>query len=255
MGIMNVVQATLILRNDLANSWILNNPTLAKGELGAEIDTGLLKLGDGISPFSELQYINVTPASLTQQLETKLNKVNPIVEGILTLNYSPINATDAVNKAYVDNAIHSASLLKREIVVELPPIASADENTIYMIRDSASFGPDHYKEYMLINNTWELIGDTSVNLDNYIPKPQTFISGNIPIFDTAGALIDSGFNPSEITIGIATETKIGGVLSSHDDNSISVMDNGKMTLNRVSTNNLFVPEEDELILMGGGALK
>ena len=54
----NSVKATLILRNDLAATWASRNPILAKGEIGAEIDTGLLKIGDGVSTFNNLNYIN-----------------------------------------------------------------------------------------------------------------------------------------------------------------------------------------------------
>ena len=54
----NSVRATLILRNDLASTWAVRNPILAKGEIGAEIDTGLLKMGDGTTAFNALPYIN-----------------------------------------------------------------------------------------------------------------------------------------------------------------------------------------------------
>jgi hypothetical protein len=55
----NNVRATLILRNDLAATWQTRNPILAKGEIGAEIDTGLLKIGDGSTAFNSLNYINL----------------------------------------------------------------------------------------------------------------------------------------------------------------------------------------------------
>lgn len=55
----NNVRATLILRNDLAANWSTKNPILAKGEIGAEIDTGLLKIGDGSTAFNSLDYINL----------------------------------------------------------------------------------------------------------------------------------------------------------------------------------------------------
>ena len=55
----NNVRATLILRNDLAATWQTKNPILAKGEIGAEIDTGLLKIGDGLTAFNSLNYINL----------------------------------------------------------------------------------------------------------------------------------------------------------------------------------------------------
>jgi len=52
------VKATIILRNDTAANWTLKNPVLALGEIGAENDTGLLKMGDGITAFNNLEYIN-----------------------------------------------------------------------------------------------------------------------------------------------------------------------------------------------------
>ena len=60
----NSVRATLILRNDLAATWASRNPILAKGEIGAEIDTGLLKMGDGIKNFNQLNYINLGGGAL-----------------------------------------------------------------------------------------------------------------------------------------------------------------------------------------------
>lgn len=44
------------LRRDTAGNWLSNNPTLASGELGVEIDTGKFKLGNGTSSWSTLIY-------------------------------------------------------------------------------------------------------------------------------------------------------------------------------------------------------
>lgn len=44
------------LRRDSAGNWASNNPTLASGELGVEIDTGKFKLGNGTSSWSALSY-------------------------------------------------------------------------------------------------------------------------------------------------------------------------------------------------------
>lgn len=69
----NSVRATLILRNDLATTWASRNPILAKGELGAEIDTGLLKIGDGLKHFNELGYINLGKAGDGALITTNSN--------------------------------------------------------------------------------------------------------------------------------------------------------------------------------------
>ena len=52
-------------------------------------------------------------------------------------------------------------------------------------------------------------------------------------------------------IPVATQDVVGGVKSSEEDNKIKVEEDGFMSLNRVSSTLLYVPEEDELILYGG----
>ena len=42
----------LQLRRDGAQQWANVNPILAQGELGIELDTSRLKIGDGVTPVS-----------------------------------------------------------------------------------------------------------------------------------------------------------------------------------------------------------
>ena len=56
----NKISVRLITRNDFSYTWLEKNPILLLGELGIENDTGLLKAGDGIHTWSELDYINQT---------------------------------------------------------------------------------------------------------------------------------------------------------------------------------------------------
>lgn len=149
------IKASLILKHGNAAEWTSVNPMLLKGELGVEIDTGLLKVGDGVKLYADLPYLNVTPAQLTA----------------------------------------------------------------------------------------------------FIQKPETYAENNIPIFDENGNLIDSGVTIGEYSGGQipASETTLGMVLSSKEDNSISVNETGKMSLNRVSVSNLYVPEEEELVLSSGNS--
>ena len=64
-----IVKASLILKNASSNEWELLNPILLKGELGIENDTKLIKIGDGINHYNDLEYINI-PAD---QLEPLVN--------------------------------------------------------------------------------------------------------------------------------------------------------------------------------------
>jgi uncharacterized protein YxeA len=50
------LHATLIVRHSAATAWGTQNPILAKGELGYEIDTGKSKIGDGVNAWNSLKY-------------------------------------------------------------------------------------------------------------------------------------------------------------------------------------------------------
>jgi hypothetical protein len=48
----------ILLRRDSSTNWETNNPVLLSGEPGYETDTGKLKIGDGVSTWSDLnEYI------------------------------------------------------------------------------------------------------------------------------------------------------------------------------------------------------
>lgn len=47
----------LQIRRDVASAWAQENPLLASGEIGAETDTGRMKIGDGSRAWSELPYV------------------------------------------------------------------------------------------------------------------------------------------------------------------------------------------------------
>lgn len=309
----NSVKATLILRNDSAANWASHNPVLAKGEIGAEIDTGLLKLGDGATSFNSLSYINegrdgdgalitnvnnkltianyghsywkydnetmqdieVVESDLSKwpanlELEIKNNVARWVVPKIsynrtqgkldgalITLARDPMYPSEAATMNYVSTAIASAIAnaphLKRQIVDELPS-AYLDTNTIYMLKDNSVTGADKYKEYIVINNELVQIGDTSVDLSNYVQKVSNAVAGNIPALAADGTLVDSGIAASSINnIPIATANTLGGVYSSNLDNYVSVTNLGYLQINRVATDKLYVPNGSEFILNGGGA--
>lgn len=52
----DVIKTTFQLRRGEASVWKKNNPTLAKGEPGVELDTLKMKIGDGATPWNDLPY-------------------------------------------------------------------------------------------------------------------------------------------------------------------------------------------------------
>ena len=52
------ISARIQNKYDLASNWATNNPILLAGELGIERDTLLVKIGDGVTRWNSLEYIN-----------------------------------------------------------------------------------------------------------------------------------------------------------------------------------------------------
>lgn len=55
---MAILNTRIVLRNDTAEKWLMNNPVLLMGEAGVETDTGLIKVGNGTSTWAALDYVN-----------------------------------------------------------------------------------------------------------------------------------------------------------------------------------------------------
>lgn len=244
MPTVNSVLATLVIRNSIADNWVLRNPVLAQGEFGLESDTFLMKIGDGVRDWEHLPYLNKLNARYFKQNAdgtiTFSDYFGQIIENLiaqsggdahLIISDDPTLPTDPISYSYlqrfVANAIAAAGHLTREIVQELPT-ENISDTTIYMIPNSGDTG---YEEYMYIGNAWDKVGDTGDH---------------------------SGY-----TLPVATAARLGGVKSAPIDNNGDVLTDddyvevdgttGFMTLTQVSTSKLYVPTGDTLILYGGTA--
>lgn len=99
-----------------------------------------------------------------------------VTSGTNPTTLSGYGITDAYTSTVVDqkiaSAVAGASHLKKEIVTSVPSASQAQENVIYMIKDTSAVGSDKYKEYMLIGGEVVQTGDTSVDLTNYATKTE-----------------------------------------------------------------------------------
>lgn len=230
----NSVKVTLQIRNDEAADWLTRNPVLAAGEYGLERDTFLIKVGDGVSDWEHLPYLNRLDPSYFKRTamgvltfsDAFAQTINNIIANAggnahLVISDDPVESTDPVNLRYLQWAIAHAGHLKRAVVTQLPS-SNIDENTLYMILASSG---DHYEEYMYINGQWDMVGSTG----------------------------DGGSGGGSFTLEVATVARLGGVKASTDPDRINVTQEGFMTLNQVSTSKLYVPTGDVLVIYGGTA--
>lgn len=219
---MSKVRDRIQIRRDSAENWRIANPILAAGEYGLELDTLLVKIGNGSTQWNNLRYLNKLNADYFEYDENGEIGFNTEFEHLLdsfikkgetieqlTISNTPTLPNEIANKQYVDEAIAAIGMLTRQVVSQLPAVADARDNVIYLIKEN-----NIYTEYMLINGQMEQIG--------------------------SGATI----------LPVATSSELGGVKSSPD---ISVGQDGFMTINRVSTSTLYVPDGDSFTIYSGNA--
>ena len=234
----NSVRVTLQIRHDEAADWTTRNPVLAQGEYGLETDTFLIKVGDGVTAWRNLRYLNkldstyfkaMNDGSLTFSDSFAQTITNIIANAggstKIVISDDPTEETDPVNLRYLEAAIAEAILnahhLKRLIVNNLPSAASADPDTLYMVLAQSG---DHYEEYMVINGAWDMVGSTG-----------------------------DGGSGGGFMLEVATESRLGGVKASQLADQVNVTAEGFMTLNQVATTKLYVPTGDTFIIYGGSA--
>jgi hypothetical protein len=115
MGAMQMANKMQI-RRDSAMNWVSTNPTLSQGELGYELNTGRLKVGNGVDAWVDLMYFDDGSFSGSYM-------------DLRDLPFSdPPNVTDimdAASEAYVDNAISQLKAGATSALDTLNELASA----------------------------------------------------------------------------------------------------------------------------------
>jgi hypothetical protein len=86
-------------------------------------------------------------------------------DGATKANLLPFSIVTQKEFELFQKQMSSAGHLKREIVTVRPEVG--DPDIIYMVKASLITN-NNYDEWMYINETWELIGSTIVDLSDYV---------------------------------------------------------------------------------------
>lgn len=92
--------------------------------------------------------------------------------------------SDTYTKTEVNNLINGISTMNVSVVSSLPTTGST--TTIYLVAKSTSTTQNIYDEYLYVNNKWEKVGDTQIDLSRYA------LSSDIPT-KTSELTNDSNF--------------------------------------------------------------
>lgn len=131
---MATLNTRIVLRNDTAAKWLENNPVLLMGEAGVETDTGLMKIGNGVSTWAALDYVNKFEAVST--------------------------ATHYVEDAQLINGEYETN---EQVLARLEIIGKADD--VLIIRRPIVDGNYSHTAYIHNGTTWAAM-DGNYNADN-----------------------------------------------------------------------------------------
>lgn len=172
-------------------------------------------------------------------IEIQIVEENGLIKEIKVVTDNTVTATD-VNTA-IETALANYGGFK---VVPLtsganpvPDVQNPSEKYIYLTKDSQSSARDPYTEWIYTQNNWEIIGETSVDLSNYIQKVSGATENNFAAFTSDGAIKDSGKNASSFATaaqGTKAESSVQSV-SINNGTEITPDSNGKVNLPLAST--------------------
>lgn len=109
--------------------------------------------------------VDVTVPVKLSELTNDENFIDNTVANLV--NY--YTKTETYTKEEVNGLIGNISTIDIQIV-EVLPEADISTTTIYMVRRTSGKNKDIYDEYLYANGDWELIGNTQIDLSNYLTK-------------------------------------------------------------------------------------
>lgn len=104
------------------------------------------------------------------------------------------NDANYINQTQLNTAISNINSFNVQVVASLPT-TNIDTHTIYFISNSGS-GQNIYDEYMYLNNTWEKIGTTDVDLSGYLTSSDFT---NVSAYTSGGQVTQTNFTTTSIT--------------------------------------------------------
>lgn len=154
------------------------------------------------------------------------NDVNFITNSVNNLtNY--YTKTNTYTKTEVNDLINGITSMNVAVVQTLPT-SGISATTIYLVPKSTSQTNNAYDEYLYVNNKWEKIGDTTIDLSNYALKSEIPTVTN-DLTDTLKSNYDSAYThsqsthaPSNAQANVLEAVKVNGVAQTISNKAVNI---------------------------------
>lgn len=140
---------------------------------GLQIDSAIEKVTTNVYTKSEVDSSLLSKADVSDiptQTSDLTNDSGFITKAINDLTNYYLKS-ETYTKAEINNLISTIPIFSIEVVQELPT-TEISATTVYLV-PSNSETEDIYKEYIYVNNDWELLGIQKTDLSNYYNKTET----------------------------------------------------------------------------------
>lgn len=162
---------------------LTNKPTIPTKTSDLTNDSGFTTFSGDYDDLTNKPSIPTKVSDLTNDTGFITNTVNNLTNYYTTSN--------TYTKSEVDSLIGAISTLNIEIVQTLP--ATGSTTTIYLVPKSTSSTSNVYDEYVYVNNNWEKIGDTEIDLSDYVTDTELSTTlANYPLSSSLSSVATSG---------------------------------------------------------------
>ena len=145
--------------------------------------------------YSAIKKVEQSSEESNQELLNNISEVNTNLTNEIS-QIRTVNIPNAIKESIIDNLdstatdkalsanqgnilktmIGNLANLRIEVVTELP--STGEVNVIYLVKKVGK-NPDVHDEYIYVENTWEKIGNTEVDLSNYYTKEQVYSKSEV----------------------------------------------------------------------------
>ena len=98
--------------------------------------------------------------------------------------------TNAQVQQAINSALSGITGIQFSIVEQLP--ATGVAGTIYLVQKTVTATGNVYTEWIYVNNNWETLGDTTVDLSEYLKKTDVSALTNAEIDEVTQTTADGG---------------------------------------------------------------